>query len=142
MDGKKYEKKVASYLKRKGFFAVKVTGESGDYGVDVLARKNIHKYAIQCKYYSRPVGVHAVQQVVGGMKYYRCDKAVVITNNTFTRQARTLADENNVILIEKYDGRDGIRIALMFIILLVLIVILLKIPGAWDRIAGLWGPAS
>ncbi|MBR6484859.1 MAG: restriction endonuclease [Clostridiales bacterium] len=128
MDGKKYEKKVASYLKRKGFFAVKVTGESGDYGVDVLARKNIHKYAVQCKYYSRPVGVHAVQQVVGGMKYYKCDRAIVITNNTFTRQARALASENNVKLIAGYDGREGVRWVLftLFVLVTVIFIYLFK----------------
>ncbi len=106
MDGKKYERKVASYLKRRGFYAVKVTGESGDYGVDVLARKGLHKYAVQCKYYSRPVGVHAVQQVVGGMAYYGCDRALVVTNNSFTRQAVSLAQKNNVELISGYKGRE------------------------------------
>ncbi len=112
MDGKRYEKVVASYLKRKGFFAVKVTGESGDYGVDVLARKSIHKYAVQCKYYSKPVGVNAVQQVVGGMAYYGCDRAMVVTNSTFTRQAQSLASKNNVILVSGYDGREGFRLFL------------------------------
>lgn len=126
MDGKKYENVVASYLRRKGFFAVKVTGESGDYGVDVLARKSIHKYAVQCKYYSKPVGVNAVQQVVGGMAYYGCDRAMVVTNSTFTRQAQSLASKNDVILISGYDGREGLRLILLLVTVFLIFLLFAK----------------
>ena len=64
--------------------------------MDITARRRGHKYAVQCKFYSHPVGVSAVQQVVGGMAYYDCDRAMVITNNTFTRQAKELARRFNL----------------------------------------------
>lgn len=99
LDGNKYEKKVASYLRWHGYSRVRITKTSGDYGVDILARKGLHKYAVQCKYYSKPVGLAAVQQVVAGMAYYDCDRALVVTNNTFTRQANELAENNNVTLL-------------------------------------------
>lgn len=99
MNGNKYEKRVASYLRGKGYRHVKITKASGDYGVDIIANKHFHKYAIQCKYYAKPVGISAVQQVVAGMAYYDCDRAMVITNNTFTRQANELASRNDVELI-------------------------------------------
>lgn len=125
MDGKKYEYKVAGYLRRRGFRKVRVTKASNDYGVDVIAYKRRQKYAVQCKFYSKPVGVHAVQQVVGGMRYYDCDRAIVVTNNTFTRQAVELAQKNEVILIDRYSGRTGIRKLYLTIILLLILANLL-----------------
>ena len=116
MNGRNYEKAVARYLKHHGFYGVKVTKGSGDYGVDVLARKIGHKYAVQCKYYSRPVGVSAVQQVVAGMAYHECDRGLVVTNTTFTRQAKELAELNGIDLISKVSPYNGVMRAFFNII--------------------------
>lgn len=94
-----YEKKVARYLRWHGYWNVTVTKASGDSGVDIVARKGLRKYAIQCKHYSNPVGVHAVQEVVAGKKAYGCSKAMVVTNSTFTKAAKELAETNGVILL-------------------------------------------
>jgi HJR/Mrr/RecB family endonuclease len=96
----RYEYDVAHYLRRHMFWNVKVTKASGDYGVDVTARKGLfRKYAVQCKYYSSPVGVSAVQEVVAGMRVYNCNRCMVVTNNVFTKPAQKLAEENDVILL-------------------------------------------
>jgi restriction system protein len=42
-----------------------------------------------------------VQQVVGAMKYYDCNKAVVISTSNFTREAIELAKANKTILVAK-----------------------------------------
>lgn len=97
ISGYDYERFVARYLNSCGYNA-KTTQRSGDYGVDIVATKGGNRYAVQCKYYSYPVGVEAVQQVVGGMAHYHCNKAMVITNSTFTEPAKTLAAENGVKL--------------------------------------------
>lgn len=99
MNGYDYEYAVASYLRKNGFYAVKVTQASGDYGVDVIARKGFKKYAVQCKYYSKPVGVGAVQEVAAGKSFYHCNAAMVVTNNRFTAAAETLAKSNGIILV-------------------------------------------
>ena len=94
-----YEYKVAKYLRRHGFYDVEVTKASGDYGIDIVARKGFFdKYAIQCKQYSNPVGVSAVQEAVAGKAVYNCNVAMVVTNSTYTKAAIKLARENNVIL--------------------------------------------
>jgi len=108
MNGRNYEKAVARYLRNHGYHRVQVTKGSGDFGVDVLARRLGHRYAVQCKYYSRPVGVSAVQQVVAGMAYYDCDRGIVVTNTTFTRQAKELAEMNGVDLISRVGPYNGI----------------------------------
>ena len=77
--------------------------------VDVIAEKGDVKIAIQTKCYNGVVGNSAIQEIVAGMKYYDADKAMVITNSTFTRSAIELADKNDVqlwdrkTLIEKID---------------------------------------
>lgn len=106
MTGYDYEYVVASYLRKKGFTGVKVTKGSGDFGVDVIAQKGRQKFAVQCKLYSYPVGVKAVQQVVAGMAMYGCNRAMVVTNNTFTKPAEKLAEKNNVILLPNILAND------------------------------------
>lgn len=99
LTGVEYEHRVAAYLKRKGYWGVKVTQASSDYGIDITAHKHGKKYAIQCKYYSQPVGISAVQEAYAGKAHYGCSEAMVITNSTFTSAAKTLAAENGVKLL-------------------------------------------
>ena len=98
MNGHKFEYKCAKMLRRKGFHHVEVTKKSGDQGVDILAYKGFSKYAIQCKYYSYPVGNKAVQEVYAGGKYYDCDHYIVMTNGTFTKAAISAANKLDVNL--------------------------------------------
>lgn len=100
MNGYKYEHYVAKYLRKNGFKKVYVTKASGDYGADIIANKFGSRYVIQCKYYSHTVGLKAVQEVVAAKKHYKCNKSMVVTNNTYTRAARILAKENKVILLD------------------------------------------
>lgn len=80
-------------LKANDYVDVRTTPASGDYGVDVLATKDGVKYAVQCKLYSSPVGNHAVHEAFAGCAYYKCDKAVVLTNNEFTKAAQQEANK-------------------------------------------------
>lgn len=100
IDGHQYEYQCAKILKKSGFTNVNVTKGSGDQGIDVIAHRKGKKYGIQCKYYSSPVGNHAVQEAYAGAKYYNCDVAVVMTNTTFTKSAKDLAKKTNVLLWE------------------------------------------
>lgn len=90
-NGHQYEYQCAKMLRQNGFHKVRVTKGSGDQGIDIIAHKDEKKYGIQCKYYSSPIGNHAVQEAFSGAKYYNCDLAVVMTNNTFTKSAKELA---------------------------------------------------
>ena len=109
MDGYEYEHLVAKYLKGHGYTGVEVTKASGDFGVDVIARKGHHKYAVQCKYYKNPVGLSAIQQAVAGKSFYNCDTAMVVTNSTFTKAAIKLARANNVILLSGVRSAESRR---------------------------------
>ena len=100
-DGVAFEEYCANLLKDNGFTNIETTKASGDHGVDILAEKFDVTYAVQCKYYSSPVGNKAVQEAHSGRGYYKRDIAVVMTNNSFTPQAKDEADQLGVKL---WDG--------------------------------------
>lgn len=98
MEGHEFEYAVADLLRHNGYRDVSVTQGSGDYGIDILARRKNVKYAIQCKRYKGTVGVKAVQEAGLGTDFYHCDAAAVITNSEFTKQAINLAQTTGVRL--------------------------------------------
>jgi restriction system protein len=101
--GDAYEKHVARKMRRRGFFFVKVSGKSGDFGADVMARDLLlRKVVVQCKCYSGSVGVEAVQEIHAAKTFYNARRAIVATNSKFTRAARKLAHKLNVELWERY----------------------------------------
>lgn len=100
MDGLEFEKYVASLLRINGFHKVSLT-ERYDYGVDIIAEKGGVRWGIQTKRYTGLVMADAVRQVVTGLRIYNCDKAMVITNSTYSTVARRLADANDCVLIDR-----------------------------------------
>ena len=63
--------------------------KSGDYGVDVLAKKGGRICAIQCKKFNEknPIPPKYVQQLLGGMNYYKAQNAIFVTTSTYTPNA-------------------------------------------------------
>ena len=98
ISGYDYEYLWALYLKCMGY-GVKVTRKSGDEGADVIGIKDYKKIAYQCKFHSKPVGRDAIYQVHAGKDTYKCSKAIVVTNNTFTKQAKETAEKLSVGLL-------------------------------------------
>lgn len=101
MDGREFEFFCAELLRECGYNGIHVTRASGDQGVDIIAYKNGTRCAFQCKRYSEKVGNEAVQQVNAGQNIYSCFRAVVITNNYFTRSAKQLAKATHVELWDR-----------------------------------------
>lgn len=101
LEGHDFEYYCAELLRRDGFLNVEVTQGSGDYGVDILAEKDGITYAIQCKRYSKPVGVKAVQEAYAGRDMYDRMVGVVMTNQFFTTPAVEAAKKLKILL---WDG--------------------------------------
>lgn len=101
MDGHQFEYACADILKANGYKHVKVTRSSGDFGVDVIAEKDKVRYAIQCKRYNHKLDNTPIQEVVGGLAYYQCDKGAVMTNQYFTEPAKQLAKVNDIKLLDR-----------------------------------------
>ena len=100
MSGLDFEKYLQAMLIRKGYKHVKLT-TTYDLGVDLIAEKDGVHWAIQAKRYKGTVGLDAVRQVVAAANHYKCDRAMVITNSYFTRNARTIAQSTNCVLIDR-----------------------------------------
>jgi len=98
MEGHDFEYACAEILSANGYSDVQVTQASGDYGIDVLASRNGHLYAIQCKCYQSTVGNHAVQEAYAGAAYYGERIPVVMTNQSFTPAATNMAHKLGVQL--------------------------------------------
>ena len=101
MEGLDFEYYCAELLKNRGFIEVEVTKSSGDYGVDILAEKEGVTYAIQCKRYSAPVGVKAIQEAYAGRDYYDRMVGCVLTNQYFTQPAVEAASKLKILLWDR-----------------------------------------
>lgn len=101
MEGHDFEYYCAELLKKNGFQEVEVTKGSGDYGVDILASRDGVTYAIQCKCYTAPVGVKAVQEAYAGRDYYDRMVGAVLTNQYFTQPAVEAAGKLKILLWDR-----------------------------------------
>lgn len=103
MSGEKFERYCRAWFHHRGYFAIRTTQKTKDYGADLIMRKGLHKIVVQAKRYDRNIGVYAIQQAMAAKAYYNADKAIVITNQYFTYSARKLAEVNDVQLIDRSD---------------------------------------
>jgi len=101
MEGHAFEQFCADLLRRRGFKDVKVTRGSGDFGIDILAERDGISYGIQCKNYTSPIGVKAVQEVYAGRDYYDCMVGVVMSNQYFTGPAVEAAKKLKIVLWDR-----------------------------------------
>ncbi len=108
MSGPEFETFVASIFQKMGY-STRITPTTGDQGIDVIAQKNNVRLGIQAKCYANKVGNSAIQEAVAGMNYYGLNKAMVVTNSTFTEPAAKLAQANHVILWDRNTLSDKIR---------------------------------
>jgi restriction system protein len=105
MSGVEFEEFVAAQLRTRGW-GVTRTARVGDYGVDLVAKKDGVWMAVQCKRLAKAVGVAAVQQVVSGALHHGCNQTVVVTNQGFTKAAHRLATTHRCRLV----GREQLHI--------------------------------
>jgi len=110
MSGAEFEDFVAAQLRIAGY-SVTPTASTGDYGVDLVAKKDGARMAVQCKRLAKSVGVAAVQQVVSGALHHGCIRTVVVTNQTFTKAARQLATTHHCRLVGRTQLRSWTRVA-------------------------------
>lgn len=80
-------------------YIVQKTGKVGDQGGDLIANKEGQRILIQAKRYAGAVGNAAIQEAVAAKKFYDCNRGMVVTNSSFTREAIELAKVNDVQLM-------------------------------------------
>jgi hypothetical protein len=102
MTGSEFEAYCAEQLRRAGWDA-RTTKKSRDQGVDVIAEKDGVRVVLQCKLYSKPVGNKAVQEAAAAKGYEAAHHGVVVSNQTFTKDAEQLAFTIKIFLIHHTD---------------------------------------
>lgn len=108
-----FEKRIAELLRRQGYRDVQVVGGSGDLAADIICR-TAHRQGllvVQCKRYdpSHKVGSREIQTFIGMVTvHHRADQGMFVTTSSFTEQARKLAEQHRIRLI---DGPELARLA-------------------------------
>lgn len=100
MAGREFEVFIAKLFKERGYKST-LTPSSGDYGIDVIVEDEFIKIGIQTKCYADKVSNSAVQEAVTGIRHYKLNRAMVITNSYFQPSAIQLAKDNDVILWDR-----------------------------------------
>lgn len=103
MTGEEFEDWLAILFRASGW-RVRHTRATGDFGADlVLGHGAVDEVVMQAKRQGRPVGVAAVQQASAARLHYGTDRAMVVTNSTFTPAAIELAGSTGVELWDRDD---------------------------------------
>ncbi len=105
MTGVEFERRLAVLFGDLGY-RVQQTKATGDFGADLILHGPEGTTVVQAKRYGSSVGLKAVQEAVAARPVYRANHAMVVTNQGFTRGARTLATANS---IELWDRQRLIR---------------------------------
>jgi len=100
MDGRVFESYVSKILESQGYYT-ELTPPTNDFGIDIIAKIDETKIAIQVKRHSSKISRRAISDAVTGKEYYNCDKAMVITNNYFTSSAIEIAQKTDCILVDR-----------------------------------------
>jgi len=99
---KEFEELVRDLMHYLGYPNVKVTGKTGDGGIDIISTRNtengIERVAAQCKRYKGNVGVSLARDFLGAIT---TDKTIIkgflITTGDFTLDCRQLCEKSGVI---------------------------------------------
>lgn len=94
-NGQEFERSVAARLSNLGW-RVDFTAVSGDFGADLIAQHERETLVVQCKAWSSPVGISAVQEIYYAKIHYRADYALVVSRNEYTKAAITAARRSHV----------------------------------------------
>jgi len=105
-----FERLAQRLLRECGFVEVRVTGKSGDGGIDGTGIAKVNDLMsfhviFQCKRYKSAVAPGAMRDFRGAMAG-RTDKGLFITTSTFTREARKEATRDGVPPIDLIDGEQ------------------------------------
>lgn len=105
-----FETFIAKLFQKMGY-QTEVTRKTGDYGVDVIAKKDDDVIAIQVKKNSHGnnVGDSVVQNTLGGMWKYKANKAIIITTSDFTTMAHEQARSAPIELWNKKTLHQMVR---------------------------------
>lgn len=108
MDGITFEQFLKRLFIYKGY-QVSETPRTGDFGADLILKKDGLVTVVQAKRYSGNVGAKAIQEIYSARAHYHADKMMVISSAHFTRQAEVMANEQSIELIDREELMEEIE---------------------------------
>lgn len=107
MGGHEFETYLVKVFRKMGYRAKNVGAKGGDFGADLVVERGGVRTAVQAKNYDKGrVGNDAVQQAIAGATYYKCERAMVVTNSRFTRAAHEQAQGSEIIPVALWGRKE------------------------------------
>jgi restriction system protein len=100
MDGRTFQRRLAILFRRLGY-QVEHVGRRGEYGADLIVRRDGKRTVVQARRWTKNVGVKAIQEAHTAPALYSCSGSMVVTNRYFTAAASKLACTNGVVLWDR-----------------------------------------
>lgn len=82
------ERLVCRFLMHDGFEGVRLVGQTGDKGADIIAHKAGKRWLIQVKHWKSRVGAEVVDETIRALRFYRAQVPVLIATNGFQEAVR------------------------------------------------------
>ncbi|WMT41270.1 DEAD/DEAH box helicase family protein [Paenibacillus sp. D2_2] len=83
-----FERVVSRLLAHEGFEGIRLVGQSGDRGADVLAHRAGKRWLFQMKHWKNKVGVDVADQTLEAMRIYRAQVPVIVALNGFDEKLK------------------------------------------------------
>lgn len=78
-----FERNLSRLLMYEGFINVRLVGQTGDHGADVIATKAGKRWLFQAKHWKKKVGMSVVDEVMKAAREYDADIPVIVSTNGF-----------------------------------------------------------
>ncbi|MGO4548296.1 DEAD/DEAH box helicase family protein [Paenibacillus sp. 2TAB23] len=83
-----FERIVSRLLAHEGFEGIRLVGQSGDRGADVLAHRAGKRWLFQMKHWKNKVGLDVADQTLEAMRIYRAQVPVIVALNGFDEKLK------------------------------------------------------
>ena len=99
LSGLEFEHAVAAIFSRLGYKAT-VTKASGDNGIDIFILLSNDTIPIQCKNHAKSQGPGVIREFIGALHHGEYGIGAIVSTSGFSKAARELARENNILLLD------------------------------------------
>ncbi|MGA2605548.1 MAG: restriction endonuclease [Verrucomicrobiia bacterium] len=102
IDWYQFEKVVTAIYEVPGCTVRRLGGAKSDGGVDLIAEQDGRRIVVQCKHWRKwSVGVRHIRELVGAKEIAHADKAVLVTLRGCTQDAKDLANQQGIDIIDE-----------------------------------------
>lgn len=109
-----FERALCRLLVLQGFKGIRIVGQTGDRGADLIAHRFEKRYLFQAKHWKQPVGAAAVNETVSALGHYSAEVPVIVSLNGFEEAVANRQQElmGQGILLQRWSGADLERFGL------------------------------